>query len=76
MEADPTNVQVPFMSVLGMQEGDMWKEQTQAWHAAIPSPHKKLVMLDANTGADVHCQVNNALRLVQEVDVFLQDLIW
>ncbi|CAK7235355.1 hypothetical protein SCUCBS95973_009242 [Sporothrix curviconia] len=73
---DPANVQVPFLSVLGMQEGGMWKEQTQAWHDAIPSPKKKLLTLDAETGADVHCQANNLLRLVQEVDTFLQDLIW
>ncbi|CAK7211573.1 hypothetical protein SBRCBS47491_001170 [Sporothrix bragantina] len=74
--ADPNNVQVPFLSVLGMQEGGIWKEQTQAWHDAIPSPKKKLLTLDAETGADVHCQANNTLRLVQEVDAFLQDLIW
>ncbi|KAL1902996.1 hypothetical protein Sste5346_000908 [Sporothrix stenoceras] len=76
VEVDPTNVQVPFLSVLGMQEGGMWKEQTHAWHEAIPSPKKKLIMLDAETGADVHCQGNNGLRLVQEVDAFLQDIMW
>ncbi|CAK7198244.1 hypothetical protein SEUCBS139899_000903 [Sporothrix eucalyptigena] len=73
---DPSNVQVPFLSVLGMQEGGLWQDQTKAWHEAIPSPKKKLLLLDAETGADVHCQANNTLRLVQEVDTFLQDLIW
>lgn len=76
VEVDPSSVQVPFLSVLGMQEGGLWKEQTHAWHEAIPSPKKKLITLDAETGADVHCQGNNGLRLVQEVDAFLQDILW
>lgn len=76
VEVDPTNVHVPFLSVLGTQEGSLWKTQTHAWHEAIPSPKKKLITLDAETGADVHCQGNNTLRLVQEVDAFLQDVLW
>lgn len=73
---DPRNVDVPFLSVLGAQEGAIWKKQTEQWHAAIPSVRKRLVVLDAHTGADAHCQGNNPLRLVQEVDGWLRDVLW
>lgn len=72
--ADPRAVQVPFLSVLGKQEGAVWRRQTEEWHASIPSPRKRLVILDAETGADAHCQGNNPLRLVQEVDGWLREL--
>ena len=73
---DPSNVQVPFLSVLGTQEGGVWKKQTEEWHASIASPKKCLVVLDAPTGADAHCQGNNPLRLVQEVDGWLREILW
>lgn len=72
---DPYNVQVPFLSVLGQQEGSVWKKQTEEWHAAIPSEKKRLVVLDAETGADAHCQGSNPLRLVQEVDGWLKEIL-
>jgi pimeloyl-ACP methyl ester carboxylesterase len=72
---DPSRVQVPFLSVIGAQEGGVWKKQTEEWHALIPSPRKRLVILDADTGADAHCQGNNPLRLVQEVDGWLREVL-
>ncbi len=73
--ADPRNVQVPFLSVLGKQEGGVWKKQTEEWHASIPSAKKSFVFLDAETGADAHCQGNNPLRLAQEVDGWLREVL-
>jgi hypothetical protein len=72
---DPRNVQVPFLSVLGLQEGGIWKKQTQEWHASIRSAKKSLVVLDAETGADAHCQGNNTLRLAQEADGWLREVL-
>ncbi|RFM31083.1 alpha/beta hydrolase family protein [Chitinophaga silvisoli] len=72
---DPALVQVPFLSVLGMQEGSIWKKQTEEWHAAIPSAKKSLLKLDAETGADAHCQGSNPLRLAQEVDGWLREIL-
>jgi dienelactone hydrolase len=69
---DPKLVKIPFMSVLGMQEGGVWKKQTREWHEAIENDQKKLITLDAETGADAHCQGNNVLRLVQEVETWLK----
>jgi pimeloyl-ACP methyl ester carboxylesterase len=73
--ANAADVRVPFLSVLGLQEGSVWKTQTEEWHEAIPSPKKRLVTLAAETGADAHCQGNNPLRLAQEVDAWLNE-IW
>ena len=75
VSVDPSRVQVPFLSVIGAQEGGVWKKQTEEWHALIPSPRKRLVILDADTGADAHCQGNNPLRLVQEVDGWLREVL-
>ncbi|MBD1386660.1 alpha/beta hydrolase [Mucilaginibacter rigui] len=72
---NPSTVNVPFLSVLGTQEGAVWRKQTEEWHAAIPSSKKSLVILDAETGADAHCQGNNPLRLAQEVDAWLSVVI-
>ena len=72
---DPKLVTMPFMSVLGMQEGSVWKKQTQEWSDGIKNDKKKLVMLDAETGADAHCQANNILRLVEEVDTWLKNVL-
>ena len=73
--ADPRDVHVPFLSVVGEQEGAVWKRQTKEWHAAIPSVQKRLVILDSQTGADAHCQGNNPLRLVQETDGWLREVL-
>jgi hypothetical protein len=73
--AAPAKVNVPFLTVVGGQEGAVWKQQSIEWHNAIPSANKRLTMLDAETGADAHCQGNNPLRLVQEVDAWLREVL-
>ncbi|KIO75094.1 hypothetical protein TH53_22800 [Pedobacter lusitanus] len=72
---NPLNIHVPFLSVLGNQEGSIWKKQTEEWHTNIASAKKSLVILDAESGADAHCQGNNPLRLVQEVDAWLREVL-
>ncbi|KAF4618397.1 hypothetical protein G7Y89_g14906 [Cudoniella acicularis] len=74
MGADPGQVELPFLSIVGGQEGSVWKEQAKEWHEAIRSGRKSFVTLNAETGADVHCQGNNPLRLVQEVDGWLREV--
>lgn len=73
--ADPCNIQVPFLSVLGGQEGAVWKEQAKEWHEAIRSDRKNFVVLGPETGADAHCQGNNPLRLTQEIDGWLREVL-
>ncbi|KAL6248789.1 hypothetical protein RBB50_003851 [Rhinocladiella similis] len=73
--ADPKKVEIPFLSVVGGQEGSVWKKQAKEWHLAILSSKKSFVELNAETGADVHCQGNNTLRLVQEVDGWLREVL-
>ena len=68
-------VELPFLSIVGGQEGAVFQEQAKEWHAAIRSGRKSFVALDAVTGADAHCQVNNALRLVQEADGWLREVL-
>lgn len=74
MRADPARVTVPFLSLLGGGESDLFAEQARAWHAAIASTHKSLVELPAQTGADGHVLINNRLRLAQECCGWLEDL--
>ncbi|MGE8186099.1 alpha/beta hydrolase [Pseudomonas sp. NPDC086278] len=74
MQADPSRVTVPFLSLLGGAESDLFADQARAWHAGLSSPRKSLVELPADTGADGHCQVNNRLRLAQECCGWLDDL--
>jgi len=72
--ADPAKVRMPFLSVLGTQEGGVWQAQTRAWSDRVTSPGSRLLILGPETGADAHCQGNNPLRLTQEVDAWLGDL--
>lgn len=72
--ADPAKVRMPFLSVLGTQEGSVWQGQTRAWDAALASPGKQLLVLGPETGADAHCQGNNPLRLAQEVHAWLSNI--
>lgn len=65
--ADPSLVTVPFLSIVGAGEGAEFQTQSEQWHEQIRSPHKKLVRLDASTGADGHCQAANRLRMAQEM---------
>jgi len=41
--------------------------QAQRWHAALDVPRKDLIVFDAASGADAHCQINNPTRMMQEV---------
>lgn len=74
MVADPARVTVPFLSVVGGGESAFFMRQAHEWHEAIPSTRKLLLQLDAATGADGHCQVNNRLRLAQEVTGWLGEV--
>jgi hypothetical protein len=67
MVADPSLVTVPFLSILGAGDFPVFAEQARMWHGEIRSTPKDLVMLHASTGADGHVEVNNRLRLVQEI---------
>jgi hypothetical protein len=44
------------------------------WHREIRSARKSFVLLDAATGADGHCQVNNRLRLAQEACGWMNEI--
>lgn len=66
VRADPSRVTLPFLSILGDGDSPAFSSQARAWHAEIGSTRKDLVVLDASTGADGHCQVNARVRLVQE----------
>lgn len=66
MVADPTRVTLPFLSILGAGDSQVFARQAQAWHEQIRSTRKSFVLLDAASGADGHVQVNNRLRLCQE----------
>ena len=74
MAADPKRVTVPFLSILGGGDSPVFAEQAVRWHAEIPSTRKSFVLLDAASGADGHCQVNNRLRLVQEASGWMDDI--
>jgi pimeloyl-ACP methyl ester carboxylesterase len=74
MAADPKRVTLPFLSILGGGDSPVFAEQAARWHAEIPSTRKSFVRLDAATGADGHCQVNNRLRLVQEASGWMDDI--
>jgi len=74
MAADPKRVTIPFLSILGGGDSPVFAEQAVRWHAEIPSTRKSFVLLDAASGADGHCQVNNRLRLVQEASGWMDDI--
>ena len=74
MAADAKRVTVPFLSILGGGDSPVFAEQAARWHAGISSSRKSFRLLDAATGADGHCQVNNRLRLVQEASGWMDDI--
>jgi len=74
MAADPKRVTVPFLSILGGGDSPVFAEQAVRWHEEIPSTRKSFVLLDAASGADGHCQVNNRLRLVQEASGWMDEI--
>lgn len=65
--ADPSSVDCAFLSIAGSGEGAEFINQTRRWHDGLSVEHKTLLELDADTGADAHCQANNPTRLAQEV---------
>lgn len=65
--ADPALVTVPFLSVVGAGEGAEFQRQSKQWNDEIRSSRKKLVVVDAWTGGDGHCQAGDRLRLAQEM---------
>lgn len=74
MVADPSRVTLPFLSILGDGDSQVFARQARDWHAKIVSPRKSFVLLDAATGADGHVQVNNRLRLCQECVGWMNDI--
>lgn len=74
MVADPKRVTMPFLSIAGAGEGAEFLHQTQTWHDQIQSSRKKVVILDASTGGDGHCQAANRLRLAQEMCVWMDPI--
>jgi pimeloyl-ACP methyl ester carboxylesterase len=66
-QADPGKLRCAFLSIVGQGESPVLIRQAEAWHEALPTREKALVRLDAATGADAHCQMNNPTRLAQEV---------
>lgn len=74
MVADPAKVTLPFLSILGAGDSQVFARQARDWHERIRSTKKSFVLLDASTGADGHVQVNNRLRLTQECVGWMDDL--
>ena len=74
MQSDPSRVSVPFLSVLGAGDSPVFAQQAHAWHEAIASARKRLVELDAASGADGHVQVNNRRRLAQECAAWMDEI--
>lgn len=73
--ADPGEVTLPFLSVLGGGDSPLFAAQARDWHAGLRSARKELVFLDAATGADGHCQVNARIRFVQEATGWLGEVL-
>jgi len=67
MIANPALVTTPFLSIVGAGEGAIFQNDAKEWHEKVGSTRKRLVTLDASTGADGHCQAANRLRLAQEM---------
>ena len=74
MVADPARVTLPFLSIVGGGESQVFAAQAREWHRDIRSARKAFVLLDASTGADGHCQVNNRLRLAQECCGWMEEV--
>ena len=65
--ADPADVHCPFLSIAGTAEPPVLMRQAERWHAALKVPRKDLIVFDAASGADAHCQINYPTRMMQEV---------
>jgi hypothetical protein len=66
-------VRCAFLSIVGSGDPPVVIDQARRWHAGLPVARESLIELDAATGADAHCQVNNPTRLVQEVCGWLDE---
>lgn len=75
MVADPARVRMPFLSIVGAGDSAVFQEQAREWHRDLASARKDFVQLDAASGADGHCQVNNRLRLAQEACGWLGEVL-
>lgn len=73
LRADPGEVRCAFLSIAGDGESPVLIRQAEQWHQALPVAQERLVRLDAASGADAHCQVNNPTRLAQEACDRLDD---
>lgn len=74
MVADPALVTLPFLSILGEGDSPVFAAQAHTWHESIRSSAKKLVLLDAGSGADGHVQVANRARLAQECSAWMDEI--
>lgn len=72
--ADPEIVKIPFLSIVGLGDSEVFQSQAEDWHNRIQSPRKSIVRLDASTGADAHCQVNSRSRLIQEAAGWISEV--
>jgi esterase/lipase len=75
MISDPSIVTLPFLSIVGAGDSPVFQAQANGWHDSIRSSRRDLVVLDATTGADGHCQVNARSRLAQEAAGWLSELL-
>lgn len=74
MVADAGLVTVPFLSIVGGGDSQVFAAQAREWHRDIRSERKSFVLLDAASGADGHVQVNNRLRLAQECSGWMDEV--
>ncbi len=72
--ADPARICCPFLSIAGTGEAPGLLAEARRWHEALAVTDKRFIVLDAESGADAHCQVNNPTRLRQEVCAWLDGL--
>ncbi|GAA2315764.1 alpha/beta hydrolase [Nonomuraea roseoviolacea subsp. roseoviolacea] len=73
--ADPAQVRCAYLSIAGTGESPTFLEQARRWHDGLPVATKALVELDAASGADAHCQINNPTRLAQEICGWLDEVL-
>ncbi|MBU9818608.1 alpha/beta fold hydrolase [Rahnella sp. BCC 1045] len=73
-EASPAFVKVPFLTIVGEGDSHIFITQALNWHKSIASKNKELILLNAKSGADAHCQINGRLRLIQEATGWMDTL--
>ena len=65
----------PTLCLVSASEGAGTVEKARQVHAALPNPQKSLVMFNAQSGADIHCQCNNVMQANHAIADWL-DEIW